>query len=37
MNITVNAVNDDPVAAVDAVVTSEDTPLVISAASLVAA
>ena len=34
MNITVNAVNDNPVAAVDAVVTSEDTPLIISAASL---
>ena len=34
VNITVSAVNDNPVAAVDAVVTNEDTPLVISAASL---
>ena len=34
VNITVSAVNDNPVAAVDAVITNEDTPLVISAASL---
>ncbi|MFV2067355.1 MAG: cadherin-like domain-containing protein, partial [Pirellulales bacterium] len=34
VNITVNPVNDAPVAAIDAVLTNEDTPLVISAASL---